>query len=111
LALALALCAASSGRTAAQDLYAQALELYGPGAPSKCSANASRNQKYQAGLTKGTQKADELFASSEISKNPQKLQKKINRVLERLRDHVREAWRSDSSDGKRCRVQGVSDGF
>jgi ElaB/YqjD/DUF883 family membrane-anchored ribosome-binding protein len=110
-ALAVALCVVSSGRAAAQDFSAQALELYGPGVPSICSSKPQRAQKYQAGLTKGTQKADELFASSEIGKNPDKLRKKINRVLERLRDQVREAWRSESSDGRRCRVQGVTDGF
>jgi hypothetical protein len=79
--------------------------------PSACSAKPARAQKYQAGLTKGTQKADELFASAEIGKSPQKMQKKIFRVLDRLHDQVRDAWHAESSDGRRCRVQGVIDGF
>lgn len=110
--LALLLCAAMSSKASAQDAaYAQTYMLYGAGVPATCSAKPARAQKYQTGLSKGTQKADELFASSEIAKNPQRLQKKISRVLERLHDQVLDAWRSESSDGRRCRVQGVIDGF
>ena len=112
LALALLFCAAVSGNAAAQDAsYVQTYMLSGAGVPATCSAKPARAQKYQTGLTKGTQKADELFASAEIGKSPQKMQKKIFRVLERLHDQVREAWRAESSDGRRCRVQGVIDGF
>jgi hypothetical protein len=101
-------CAAVSGKAAAQDA---AYMLYGAGVPATCSAKPARAQKYQAGLTKGTQRADALFASTEIGKSPHKMQKKIFRVLDRLHDQVREAWRAESSDGRRCRVQGVVDGF
>lgn len=79
--------------------------------PSKCTAKALHMQKYQQGASKGTQRADELFASSEIAQNPDKLRKKIDRVLHKLSDHIYEAIRNDSSDGRKCRVQGVADGF
>lgn len=70
MALALLSCAAVSGQTSAQDADTPTLALYGPGVPSTCSAKPARAQKYQAGLTKGTHRADEQFASSEIGKNP-----------------------------------------
>jgi hypothetical protein len=79
--------------------------------PASCSAKPARSQKYTAGVTKGVQKADELFASSEIGKNPQKLRNKISRVLQRLHDHVLEAFRGEAKDTRLCRVQGVADGF
>lgn len=114
LAFTLALGSVASPRASAQDdsfATDDAPALYGPSVPTFCSAKPQRTQKYQQGLTKGTQKADELFASSEIAKNPQKLQKKIYRVLERLFDNVRDAWRNEVKDNRRCRVQGVADGF
>jgi hypothetical protein len=101
-----------SDDVAGYELSGAPVAVYGPpSVPSLCSSKPQRAQKYQQGLTKGIQKADELFASSEIGKNPDKLQKKINRVLERLRENVREAWRSEAKDNRRCRVQGVADGF
>lgn len=79
--------------------------------PSRCAAKPARVTKYQNGVTKGVQKADELFASSEIGKNPTKLKNKISRVLQRLHDHVLEAFRGEAKDTRLCRVQGVADGF
>lgn len=108
VALALGL-AAISDYAAAQD--AHEAQFYGPSVPAFCGAKPQRTQKYQQGLSRGTQRADELFASAEIGKNPQKLQRKIDRVLERLFDNVRDAWRAEARDNKRCRVQGVADGF
>lgn len=87
LVCALLFCAAVSGRADAQDV--QSFLLYGAGVPAACGAKPARAQKYQTGLTKGTQKADELFASAEIGKSPQKLQKKSFRVLERLQAGAR----------------------
>lgn len=79
--------------------------------PAECRFKPARAQKYQTGFSKGLQKADELFASSGIEKSPQKLQKKLDRVLDRLHDNLIDVLTSDSSDGRRCRVQGVADGF
>jgi hypothetical protein len=120
LALALGVLSLSSSLAAAQDAfgadgyetYAAPPVLYGvPSVPSMCSSKPQRAQKYQQGLSKGIQKADELFASSEIGRKPDKMLKKIHRVLERLHDNVRDAWRSEAKDNRRCRVQGVADGF
>jgi hypothetical protein len=99
-AWALSLHAAFAPRTA----HAQA-------APLACAASSKLTLKYQQGLGAGQQKAEALYAAADVNKNPQKLRKKLGRVLERLYLHVRDAWEQDVGEGRRCRVQGVADGF
>ena len=79
--------------------------------PAQCTSKPRHIEKFKAGLAAGKQRADKLFAATDVNKDPKKLKKKLNRVLDRLHDHVREVIDGDGSDGRRCRVQGVADGF
>ena len=79
--------------------------------PKQCTAKSGQAAKYTAGLNAGQQKADNFFASADIAKNPKKLQNKIVRALEKLHVHIRDAMREDVGQGRRCRIQGVTDGF
>lgn len=79
--------------------------------PLLCSAKPAQVAKYNNGLAAGQQKAETFFASTEIAKSPKKVQAKIARVLERLHQHIRDAMTGEVGLGKRCRVQGVADGF
>jgi hypothetical protein len=90
--------------TVAQNAAAQSV-------PRQCSVKAGQAAKYTAGLSAGQQKADNFFASTEIARSPKKLQNKISRVLERLHQHIRDAMDQDVGQGRRCRIQGVTDGF
>jgi hypothetical protein len=82
-----------------------------PGPPAECTGKPRHLEKFNTGFASGKQRADKLFAETDVNKDPKKLKKKLNRVLDRLHDHVREIMQGDSSDGRRCRVQGVADGF
>lgn len=79
--------------------------------PRQCTAKSGQAAKYTAGLAAGQQKADQFFASADIGKNPKKLQNKIARMLDKLHVHIRDAMHGDSGQGKRCRIQGVTEGF
>jgi len=81
-----------------------------PRTPLLCG-NSKLATKYSNGLTLGQQRADNFFASTEVAKNPKKLQTKLTRALLKLHDHIREARQPDARDGRRCRMQGVADGF
>ena len=98
--------ALDANRAAAQSTFSQ------PSTPAACNQRDRLRTKYSNGLQAGRQKADNLFAAADVGRNPQKLQKKLNRVLTRLGDHLREVTQSESEkEGRRCRVQGVADGF
>jgi len=79
--------------------------------PRQCADRAGQTNKYNVGLSAGRQRADNFFASSEIAKNPKKLANKLSRVLEKLHQHIRDTLEQDVGPGRRCRIQGVADGF
>jgi hypothetical protein len=85
------------------------------GAPLKplplCVNDAKLVAKYNNGLTLGQQKADAFFASTDVAKSQQKLKNKLGKALDRLHDQIREAMQADTRDARRCRIQGVADGF
>jgi hypothetical protein len=97
-----ALCASS---VAAQAVTSE------PTTPAQCTANARHVEKFRSGFTAGKQKADNIWTASDVGRDAKKLRRKLGRVLDRLHDHVWEVIHGDAPDGKRCRVQGVADGF
>lgn len=113
LALCLRVCAAMAliglacmaGRVSAQAAKGD------PSPPAQCTSKARHQDKFKNGVAAGKQRADNIFAAADVNKDPKKLKRKLNRVLDRLHDHVREVLSSDTSDGRRCRVQGVAEGF
>ncbi|MEY4575850.1 MAG: hypothetical protein RL701_553 [Pseudomonadota bacterium] len=106
MALACILGAACLGQS-----VAQAQPPTTPTPPSLCVDKAKKSAKYTAGVAAGTQRADNFFASAEIARNPVKLRGKLIRALERLYGHVRDAMDEEVGIGRRCRVQGVVDGY
>lgn len=92
------------------DAAAQAARREPP-PPAQCTAKPKHAEKFKNGFSAGAQRADTLFAATDVNKDPKKLKKKLNRVLDKLHEHVREVISSDTKDGRRCRVQGVADGF
>jgi hypothetical protein len=82
-----------------------------PRVPSLCTGTSKLSTKYNTGLTLGQQRADTFFASTEVAKSPKKLATKLSRALVRLHDHIRDALQPDTREGRRCRIQGVADGF
>lgn len=107
LCLAALLCACQFGwslRASAQVASSQ------PAPPSQCSARRPA-EKFRNGVAAGIQAADKFFAASDVARDPKKLKRKLNRVLDRLHDHVYQVITSDAADGRRCRVQGIADGF
>jgi len=106
-ALASAALVASSAIT--QPAAAQVAAA--PPVPSQCTAKAKHTEKYGNGYSRGAQRADKIFAAADVNKDPNKLKKKLGKVLDKLHEHVREVIAGDVKDGRRCRVQGVADGF
>lgn len=107
LSLVALLCACQFGwslQTSAQVASSQ------PAPPSQCSARRPAD-KFRSGVAAGIQAADKFFAASDVGRDPKKLKRKLNRVLDRLHDHVYQVITSDAADGRRCRVQGIADGF
>src|SRR5262245_50593062 len=94
-------CAAVSG---------YALPVVAQTPPAQCTSK-QRPAKSGHGYAAGSQRADNFVNAADVARNPNKLKKKLDRVLDRLHDHVREVLASDTSEGRRCRVQGVADGF
>jgi hypothetical protein len=82
-----------------------------PTTPAQCTARPRHIEKFRSGFISGKQKADNIWTASDVGRDAKKLRRKLSRVLDRLHDHVREVISSDASDGKRCRVQGVAEGF
>jgi hypothetical protein len=81
-----------------------------PSPPAQCSARRPA-ERFRNGVTAGIQAADKFFAASDVGRDPKKLKRKLNRVLDRLHDQVYQVITSDFADGRRCRVQGIADGF
>lgn len=79
--------------------------------PIFCGARPAQAAKYNAGLSAGQQRADNFFASTEVMKNKARLAAKVGRALDKLHLHLREAMEQDVGAGRRCRIQGVADGF
>jgi hypothetical protein len=104
-------CLCHASAAFAQALPASQAVPAAPKCPKACSSQAKWTTKYNNGLSAGQQKADAFFASAEVAKSPKKLQNKLNKVFDKLHDYIREIAAQDTSDNRRCRVQGLADGF
>jgi hypothetical protein len=82
-----------------------------PKVPLSCNVNARLLTKYNGGYSDGIKKADTFFASSEVAKNKQKLQSKMIRALDKLYGYMRDAMSQETREGRRCRVQGLAEGY
>jgi hypothetical protein len=82
-----------------------------PVPPAQCNAKPKHEEKFRAGFATGRQKADAIFAAADIAKDRKKLRRALGRVLGRLHGHVLDVIASERSDARRCRVQGVAEGF
>lgn len=82
-----------------------------PAAPAQCTGKPRHLEKFRNGLQTGIQRADAIFNATDVRKDKAELRCKLDRVLDRLHEHVRTVLASDAADGRRCRVQGVADDF